>query len=393
MCVRAVHVHVRACVRARACARSRVCVPMLRPKPTSMALVGDLLDDFLDCSAGSAGDAPVACEGAPGDGVQAAVLQSRPRKSRRLQLAEARYAKLRRAAAHCSYEQAAAVKNVIAKNPAFRRVRLHLAKAKHSSGRNGQGMFNLAVRHRRAPSKPGAYGNRLALTWDGMLDISFDATRTANALARIFGVSPRTVRRVTCCVASIALERQLQQLARLREIFAGKAPEWRMSSTMWDETSENLMLNAVRGSAKGQQSSTWEVLVFRQRLCWSWHGRVSQVDLVCPPVPLAIKRTTPPVHPTQKRCQVEFDLHTCPILLGKLVGDGMAQYCSIACAVPKPMCPVPLSFPTGLGKGWVSGERAVSLPRVHARKQLRRGGTQIKQQPVKLKTRWRLRPA
>ncbi|CAJ1420891.1 unnamed protein product [Effrenium voratum] len=129
--------------------------------------------------------------------------------------------------------------------------------------------------------------SRYVLTFQEMLRMAFAKRRCRNAAADAYAVSQRTVRRVLAVTAHCILETQMSQMKEFERYVLSHTPDFAAAVVMWDETSEKLSLNAVHGTARCQQASTWQVLVSRVHLTLGWINGVKLYrEFVTPPVPL-----------------------------------------------------------------------------------------------------------
>ena len=128
------------------------------------------------------------------------------------------------------------------------------------------------------------------LTWDAMANLAFEKHASRSTLARMYQVSERTAGRVNIYVAACGMQTQLEKLKKLQAAFDMFPPEWIICDVMRDETAERLSLNALAGSSSAQQASTWEVLVSRITLTWSFGRTIFHTEFIMPPV--GCSRTT-----------------------------------------------------------------------------------------------------
>ena len=162
--------------------------------------------------------------------------------------------------------------------------------------------YNIEVKRDRTPagrvSRRKTFGLRVCirgkglnrtdfvLTWDAMANLAFEKQASRSTLARMYQVSRRTAGRVNIYVVACGMQTQLEKLKTLQAAFDMFPPEWIICDLMWDETSERLCLNALAGSSSAQQASTWEVLVSRITLTWSFGRTIFHTEFIMPPVPL-----------------------------------------------------------------------------------------------------------
>ena len=121
-----------------------------------------------------------------------------------------------------------------------------------------------------------------------MCQIAFNKRSNHSALADANDCSAKTVRRTVALVGHTLLETQLALLHEFRD-FMSRKPHVAACCFMFDETSQVLSLDALHGTTRPQQRSTWEVLVARLNFTVGFLGGTGlkmHREIVFPPVPL-----------------------------------------------------------------------------------------------------------
>lgn len=137
---------------------------------------------------------------------------------------------------------------------------------------------------------------RFRLSWPQIARTAFMLNKSKLVIAESMGVSARTVGRVQLGVAAALMATQKVWLEWTLENLKRHPPSIAVSSTLWDETGERLVLPMLNGTGamSHQMSSTWHVLVSRIRFVWSWigPGGVSSMafEVAVPPLPLLATR-------------------------------------------------------------------------------------------------------
>lgn len=205
--------------------------------------------------------------------------------------AKMRYAKLQKHMVSNSRRQSDHLRKQVEASRLHRRVQVRVVKAKTKSGLRSRSNYALQMQVRKksmAGTDTATHGQKLMLTWASMSQMGADCSQMCrSALAASYGCSSQTCARMVGLVAHIGMERQLKQLSDLAALMMERPPMFAVSSLMWDETAQALSLRAIAGCTTTQGRSTWEVLVSKAYLTWSWGERVYNIELIMPPVPLA----------------------------------------------------------------------------------------------------------
>ena len=133
---------------------------------------------------------------------------------------------------------------------------------------------------------------RFSLSNSAMCDLAFEGVHNDSTLAKIYGITARSVPRIINLVAHVGLLKQQHQLQTLVDIFTEHAPDWVVASFMWDETPQRIAVPMKQTSTRGSQTSTWQVLVSRCQLLWQHRGRalIRAHDVLCDPARIANHR-------------------------------------------------------------------------------------------------------
>ena len=134
----------------------------------------------------------------------------------------------------------------------------------------------------------GGKGSKL-FTWKQITELAYMKRAPHKILARSFHCSARTVGRMQVAVCSAYMTMQACLMSWILAFVAAHPPSLVVSSQLWDETGERLVLDAM--APTGQQSSTWQVLVLRKAFSMTWLNDAGEVfsrtfEVVCPPMPL-----------------------------------------------------------------------------------------------------------